>query len=180
MIYNDIILNLSNSLLNNFDEVYHSAEIITTDDGKFPAVSINDEWLSLVPTDQKQVLYIRRNGDDEVQSDLRLSSCGKGYSMRSTLRIVYFQDHAKNHNEILSKLMQSALIASTKLKSIIRDKVKLFKDESNGDYNFGATTAYFAIDIYILWELKPDTCDEDFCVTLDNPLKKCITIETES
>ena len=184
MTYQQIIETLANNIANNFDTVYHSAELITVqEDGntfKFPAVNIADEWKSLAPTDEYFQLYIRRNGEDEVQSDLRLSSCGKGYNMRSQLRIVYFEDHAKNHNEILSKLMQSVLIGGTKLKSIIRDKVKLFKDESSGDYSFGPTTAYFAIDIYALWELKPDTCDEDFCVTLDNPLKKCITVENES
>ena len=100
--------------------------------------------------------------------------------MRSTLRIVYFEDHVEKHNEILSKLMQSVLIGGTKLKSIIRDKFKLLKDESSGEYNFGPTTAYFAIDIYALWELKPDTCLEDFCVTLENPLKKCVAVVQES
>jgi len=185
MTYNSIIENLATNLSINFDTVYHSAELITIQDDngtthKFPAVSINDEWKSLVPTDQYFQLYIRRNGEDEVQSDLRIASCSKGYNMRSTLRIVYFEDHAEKHNEILSKLMQSVLISGTKLKSIIRDKVKLFKDESSGDYSFGPTTAYFAIDIYVLWELKPDSCDEDFCVTLENPLIKCPVVVPES
>jgi len=177
MTYNEVIENIANNLVDKFDRVYHSAEMITNDDGqKFVAVNIKDEWESLVPSDQYFTLYIRRNGDDEVQSDLRLASCGKGYNMRSTLRIVYFEDHApsEEHNKILSKLMQSVLISGTKLKSISRDKFKLLKDESSGDYNFGATTAYFAIDIYALWILQPDTCDEDFCVTLENPLKKCL------
>jgi hypothetical protein len=173
MIYNEVIELLSNNLVEKFDQVYHSAEIITTDHGKFPAVSIKDEWVNLTPTDQYFTLYIRRNGDDEVVEDLKLGSCVKSYKMRSTLRIVYFEDHATNHNEILSKLMQSVLVSGTKLKSITRDKFKLLKDESTGDYNFGATTAYFAIDIYALWFLQPDICENDFCITLENPLKKC-------
>jgi len=181
MTYNQIIENLATNLSINFDLVYHSAEIFINEDGvKMPGIPLADNWFDLVPTDERQVLYIRRNGEDEVQSDLRISSCSKGYNMRSQLRIVYFEDHAEKHNEILSKLMQSVLIGGTKLKSIIRDKVKLFKDESSGDYSFGPTTAYFAIDIYALWELKPDSCEEDFCVTLENPLTKCVTIETES
>lgn len=173
MTYQDIILNLANNLLTDFDEVYHSAELIVNDEGiKQPAVALNDEWLSLVPTDQKETIYIRRNGDDEAIEDLKIGSCIKSYKMRSPLRIVFFKDNAKNHNEILSKLMQSVLIGSTKLRSVSRDKWKLLKEESSGDYNFGATTAYFAIDISAFWTLQPDTCGEDFCIDILNPLKK--------
>lgn len=173
MRYPEIISFLSNNILVNFDEVYHSAEIITNDKGiRQPAISLNDEWISLAPTDQKETIYIRRNGDDEVVEDLKLSSCSKSYKMRTALRIVFFRDHAKNHGQILSNLMQSVLIGFTKLKSITRDKWKLKKEESSGDYNFGATTAYFAIDIYAIWHLQADTCGEDFCEDIINPLKK--------
>lgn len=173
MTYNDIILNLLNSILENFNEVYHSAELTVDDKGiKIPAVPVNDEWIPLTPSDTKETIYIRRNGNDDVQEELKLGSCIKSYRMRSTLRVVYFKDHAKKHNEILSKLMQSVLIGGTKLKSIHRDKFKLLKEESSGEYNFGATTAYFAIDIYALWDLKPNTCEEDFCTEIKNPLKK--------
>lgn len=173
MNYSEVISNISNSILLNFDEVFHSAEIVTNDKGeKFPAIVQADEWINLSPTDQKETIYIRRNGDDEVLEDMKLGSCIKSYRMRSNLRIVFFRDHAKNHNEILSNLMQSVLIGGTKLKSIIRDKWKLKKEESSGDYNFGATTAYFAIDIYALWNLQPNTCVQDFCIDITNPLKK--------
>jgi len=180
MTYQQIIENLANNLTTYFDEVYHGAELITTDEDRYPAVSLGDNWLRLAPTDQQQSLYIRRNGDDEVQSDLKLGSCSRGYNMRSNLRVVYFEADCGNQNKILSNLMQSVLITGTKLKSIIRDKIKLFKDESSGDYNFKPSTVYLAIDIYILWELKPDSCEEDFCVDLDNPMKKCTTVETQS
>lgn len=174
MIYADVISSLANNLTIYFDEVYHSAEIIVNDTGiKQPAISLKDEWVTLVPSDTKEIIYIRRNGDDEVMDELKLGSCVKSYKMRSRLRIVFFKDHANNHNEILYHLMQSVLITGTKLISIIRDKWKLLKDESSGDYNFGATTAYFAIDIYALWDLIPDTCEQDFCLTLENPVKKC-------
>ena len=178
MRYSDIIQLLSNNVLVKFDEVYVNAEIVNiTDAGKFiekfPAVSIADEWISLVPTDTKETIYIRRNGDDEVQEELKLGSCIKSYKMRSQLRIVFFKDHAKNHNEIIAHLMQAVLVTGTKLKSIIRDKWKLQKYESSGDYNFSATTAYFAIDIYALWTLQNDTCEEDFCIDIQNPLRKC-------
>ena len=104
--------------------------------------------------------------------ELKLGSCVKSYRMRSQLRIVFFRDHVKDHSKILAQLMQSVLVSGTKLNRIIRDKWKLQKDESTGDYNFGATTAYFAIDIYAMWELSKDTCDEDFCIDIQNPLKK--------
>lgn len=178
MTYKEIIQALANNLLVYFDEVYHSAEIITNDKNiKQPAISLNDEWISLVPTDQREIIYIRRNGDDEVVSDLQIGSCAKSYNMKSQLRIVYFKDHAKNNSEILSKLMQSVLVNGTKLNRIIQDKWKLQKDESSGDYTFGATTAYFAVDIYALWNLQPDSCGKDFCIELENPLNKnCITL----
>lgn len=171
MTYQENIELLANNLLIDFDEIYHSAEIIVNDTGvRQPAVSLNDEWISLAPTDQRETIYIRRNGDDDVIGDLGIGSCVKAYKMRTPLRIVYFKDYSKNHNEIISKLMQSVLVGHTKLNRIIRDKWKLLKDESSGDYNFGPTTAYFALDIYTTWVLKPDTCVEDFCLEIENPL----------
>lgn len=169
MKYSEVILSLANNLLSNFDEVYHSAEIIQADE-KFPAISINNEWLPLAPSDTKEAIYIRRNGDDEVIEDLKIGSCVKSYKMRSQLRVVFFKDNADKHSETLSKLMQSVLIGGVKLNKITRDKYKLLKDESSGKYTFGPKAAYFAIDIYALWELKLDSCDEDFCLELDNPL----------
>lgn len=181
MKYSQVILSLSNSLINNFDQVYHSAEIIQADE-KFPAVSIDNEWLPLAPSDTQEAIYIRRNGDDEVMEDLKLGSCVKSYKMRSSLRIVFFKDNAEKHSEIISKLMQSVLIGGTKLSKIIRDKYKLLKDESSGTYAFGPKAAYFAIDIYALWELKPDDCEEDFCLDITNPLKNesCLVAVPES
>lgn len=174
MIYSEIIQSLAQNISNYFDKVYHSAEIITTDSGeRFPAASIKDEWISLVPTDQRETLYIRRNGDDEVVGDAKLGSCIKSYNMRSQLRIVYFKDNANNEAQIIFKLLQSVLTGHTKLNKIIRDKWKLQKEEtSNSNYNFGATTVYLAIDIYALWTLQPDVCENDFCITIDNPLCK--------
>lgn len=177
MTYQEIIVNLSNSITKKFDEVYHSAEIVINDKNiKLPAISIHDEWLPLVPSDQKETIYIRRNGDDEVIEELKMGSCSKSYKMRSQLRIVFFRDHAKSQNKILSDLLQSILIQGTKLNRVVRDKWKLLKDESSGDYNFGATTAYFAIDIYALWTLYSDFCEQDCCVDIENPVRKCLTV----
>lgn len=171
MTYSEVISNISSNILLSFDEVYHSAEIVTTDKQKFPAIINADEWISLVPTDQREIIYIRRNGDDEAE-ETRVSSCGKSYRMKTPMRIVFFKDHAKNPEEIIFKLMQGVLTGQTKLKSVIRDKWKLQKEESSGDYNFGATTVYFALDIYIMWDLLSDTCEHDFCVDIPNPYKK--------
>lgn len=174
MTYTEIIQVLASNILVYFDEVYHSAEIITNDKGiKMPVISREDEWISLVPTDQRETIYIRRNGDDDVTENLRLSSCANAYRIRTPLRIVYFQDHVKKQAEIISNILQSVLIRGTKLNKVIRDKWKLQKDESSGTYNFGATTAYFAVDIYVMWDLITDTCDFD-CIEIDNPLKKII------
>ncbi len=182
MSYSEIIATIANNLILEFDEVYFNAEIVTTEGIKQPVISVKDEWISLAPTDQRETLYIRRNGDDEVVEDLKLGSCIKSYKMRSQLRIVFFKDHAKNHSEILYKLVQSVLINNTKLVRVIHDKFKLQKDESSGNYNFGATTAYFAIDIYAYWTLQPETCEPDFCVDLINTLKKepCLAAVPES
>lgn len=175
MKYSEVILNLSNSILDNFDEVYHDAEIITNDSGlKLPAVSKLDEWVDLSPSDQKEIIYIRRNGDDYVYEDLKLGGCIKAYKMTTSLRVVYFKDYCKNQNEVFSKLLQSVLIGGIKLKSIIRDKFRLQKDESSGDYKLGAITAYFGINVDIFWELTPSTCDEDFCTEIENPLCRVV------
>lgn len=182
MTYKQTIENLSSNVADKFGEVYHSAEIITADDNKFPAVSLKDEWINLAPSDTKETIYIRRNGDDEVQGEENIGGCIKSYKMRSQLRIVFFKDNATNHSEILFKLMQSVLISGTKLNKIIRDKYKLLKDESSGEYTFGPTAAYFAIDIYALWHLIPDRCEQDFCVDITNPLKSesCLAVALES
>ncbi len=172
MKYTEVIQLLAANLVTYFDEVYHSAEIITADDIKFPAVPIGNEWLPLSPSDVKETIYIRRNGDDEATEDLKLGGCIKNYKMRSQLRVVFFKDNSDNHNEILRNLMQSVLVTKTKLNKIVRDKYKLLKDESSGEYKFGPKTAYFAIDIYILWELIVDECEEDFCIEVKNPFCK--------
>lgn len=173
MNYSEIIQNIAASLLLKFDEVYHSAEIVLNEKGeKMPAIPVNDEYIDLAFSDQKETIYIRRNGDDEVMEELKISSCAKAYKMRTPLRIVYSKDHAKNHADIVFKLMQSALITGTKLKGIVRDKWKLQKDESTAKLNLGATSAYFAIDIYATWQLIEDNCEQDVCVELENPLKK--------
>lgn len=173
MIYSELILALSESLLRNFDTVYHSAEIVTNDAGeKMPVIVHGDEWISLAPTDQKETLYIRRNSDDEVQEEVSIGSCRKSYKMRTALKIVFFKDHVTNHGEILFKLMQSVLISGVKLRSIIQDKFALQKEESTGDYTFGPDTAYFAIIVNATWYLYPDICDTEFCADIENPLKK--------
>lgn len=171
MTYSEIIQSLSINIAETFGKVYHSAEIIQADD-KFPGVPTQKNWINLAPTDIQEGIYIRRNGDDEVQGEESIASCVKSYKMRSQLRIVFFKDNTtiSNHSEILFKLMQSVLISGTKLNKIIRDKYKLLKDESSGEYTFGPTAAYFAIDIYALWNLLPDRCEQDFCVELENPL----------
>lgn len=172
MTYQEIIQLLANNILTHFDEVYHSADTIINDKGiKQPAVAVADEYISLAPTDQREIIYIRDNGDDQVIDELKIGSCVKSYKMSSPIRIVYFKDHAKNHAEIIAHLMQSVLTAHTRLRSIIQNKWKLLKEESSGDYNFGATTAYFAVDISVLWNLIPDNCENDFCLSLENPLR---------
>ncbi len=176
MKYSEVIESIALNLVGRFSEVYHSADIITISEGgktvKFPAISKDSEWINLSPSDQQETVYIRRASDDDVIDELKLTSCGHEYKMRSLLRVVYFNDNSDNSNESLFKLMQSVLTQGIKLKSIVRDKFKLLKDESSGDYNFGPKAAYFAIDIYALWQLTSDTCEQDFCSTIDNPIKK--------
>lgn len=174
MNYSDSILNLANSLLNHFDEVFHSVEIIQNEKGeKLPAYPFGDEFIDVVFSDTKETVYIRRNGDDEAVEDLKIGSCVKSYKMRTPVRIVYSKDYAKDHTNIIFKLMQSVLIGGTKLKGIVRDKFKLQKDESSGKLNLGGSSAYFAVDVFVFWQLLPDNCEQDICLTLENPFKKC-------
>jgi hypothetical protein len=174
MNYTETILNLSNSLLQSFDEVYYSVEIIQNDKGeKLPAYQLEDEFIDVVFSDTKETVYIRRNGDDEAVEDLKIGSCVKSYKMRTPVRIVYSKDFAKDHNTILFKLMQAVLIGGTKLRGIVRDKFKLQKEESTARLRLGATSAYFAVDVYVFWQLLPDNCEQEICLTLENPLRKC-------
>lgn len=174
MNYVETITFIANNLARHFDNVYHSAELISNDKNlKIPAIQNGDDWIDLSPSGERETVYIRRNGDDGIVYQQNLGSCSKAYRMKTPMRIVYFQDHAKSHYGILSKLMQSTLISHTTLTKVIRDKWKLAKEESSGEYAMGASTAYFAIDIDMMWDLLPDSCDNDFCVTLDNPIKEC-------
>ena len=184
MTYSEIIEVIANNLSERFCEVYHSAELIFTTDAsnkqvKFPAINQDKEWIRLAPEDIEETIYIRRSGDDEVFEELKLGSCSKAYKMRSPLRIVYFRDNSKK-DEPLFKLMQSVLLMNTKIRSIIRDKWKLLKAESSGDYSFKPTTVYLAIDIYAIWELKSDVCEQDFCIDIPNPIIKCEAEESGS
>lgn len=171
--YSEILFFLLNNILVNFDEVYHSAEIIINDKGiKMPAIPIGDEWKDLSPTDQREIIYLRRNGDDVNTASLGIGSCRKSYLMATPVRLVYFKDHCKNARKALNDLIQSVLVGGTNLRSISQNKWKLLKEESSGDYTFGGTTAYFAIDFNLMWNLIPDACSEDFCNDIDNPLIK--------
>lgn len=173
MTYHDIILQLTQRISNNFDKVYHSVEIVTVDKQKFPGVSIGNEWVNLSPTDTNEILYLRRNGDDEVYSEEPQGSCSKAYKMRSPLRLVYFNAHDANSDQVLFKLMQSVLVNHTKIVRIIRDKYRLQRDESSGSYEFGPQSVYLAIDLYVTWILQPDICEQDFCIDIENPY--CLT-----
>ncbi len=174
MKYREVILNIANKLAEVLGEdIYHSAEIVSADQMKFPAVATKEEWKNLAPSDQYGVVYIRRNGSDLVLEELRMGSCVKAYKMQTGVRIVYFRDFEPNQNKIISQLLQSTLISGVKLNKMSIDKWALQKEESSGEYNFGPSTAYFAIDINVYWELMPNNCDEDFCIDDENPIKKC-------
>lgn len=184
MTYTDIIGSLVNRLAENFAEVYHSAEQVRIfDNGKlsefFPAINHGKEWVKLAPEDIHDTIYIRRAGEDSVADQMRIGSCVKAYKMRTPLRIVYFKDNG-NSQQALFYLMQAVLSQSVALTTIIRDKFKLMREESNGAYNFSPATVYLAIDVSIIWDLLSDKCDQDFCVKLDNPVKKCDPIIIES
>lgn len=171
MTYSKLIQNLATNLLNHFDEVYFNAEIVKLEKEYYPAIIRDGEWINLAPTDQTEVLYIRRNGDDEVYEEQKIGSCTKSYRMRSAMRIVCFKANGNNRDEILFKLLQSVLTQGIKLKSIIRDKSRLFKDESSGEYTFSPKTIYLAIDVYVFWALQDDICEQD-CIELQNPMSK--------
>lgn len=174
MTYPEIIQSLATSLTGYFDTVYHSVEIITDENkSKMPAYPSGDEYLPLIDLDQQEYVYIRRNGDDEVFEEEKLSSCKKAYKMRTPLRIVYSRDNASNQAEVLYKLMQGVLIQGTKIKGVVRDKFKLAKDESSAKFSLSANTIYLAVDVFVFWSLRPDNCDQDFCFDLENPLKNC-------
>lgn len=177
MTYADVIQKLVTNLAGNFSKVFHSAELITIIDqgkivDKYPAINVDKEWLELAPTDMNDMIYIRRNGDDSLFKELQIGSCTKAYKMRTPLRIVYFNMNG-NAEKSLFYMMQAVLTQSTTPVFIIRDKFKLFREESMGDYNFSPTTVYLAIDVNVFWDLLSDKCDQDFCVKLDNPVQKC-------
>ena len=178
MKYNEVILSVANKLAEKFPVVYHSAYLVTIQDGdvihKFPAVDHGKEWVQLAPTDVNDTIYIRRNGDDFMSEELKLGSCMKAFKMRTPLRVVYFATSG-NEPKIMFDMMNSLLGQSMKIVGIVRDKFKLLRDESNGQYNF-TNDVYLAIDIHIFWDLFPDNCEQDFCVTVDNPVQKCVTV----
>lgn len=170
MRYSETITNIANNLLTDFAEVYHSVEIVTIDNIRKPMVAVGTEWVDLSPTDEGERIYIRRAGDDEVLDRLKIGSCTNDYAMRTPLRLVYFRDHASDPGRVLWLLMQSILVGSVRLRSIILDKTKLQKDESSGAYEFGPRTIYIALDFYVMWDLIRSECEEDFCEVIPNPI----------
>lgn len=182
MKYNEIILSVANKLAENFSAVYHSAYLVTIQDGdqvhKFPVIDHGKEWITLSPQDVNDTIYIRRNGDDALNEEVRIGSCMKAFRMRTPLRVVYFNTTG-NEPQVMFKLMNSLLGQSIKITGIIRDKFKLLRDETSGQYNF-SNDVYVAIDIQVFWDLFPDRCEQDFCVSVDNPIKKCDPIIVES
>jgi len=169
MTYSDTIKNIMNNILARFNQVYHSVELVTIDGFKIPAAPLMDEYQDLSPTDEKEIIYIRKAGDDNAGADIKIGSCSKSYKMSTQFRIVFFKDHAENHTKILADLMQIILLQNVKLNRVITDKWKLQKDESSGSYRFGPKTAYFALDITVGWDLISDSCENDYCIEIDNP-----------
>lgn len=170
MRYQETIQNIANNLVIDFREVWHSAEIITIDNVRKPMVSDGTEWVDLSPTDEGETIYIRRSGDDEVVERLKIGSCTNDYAMRTAMRLVYFRDNAGDSGRVLWSLMQSVLVGSVRLRSIITDKSKLLKDESSGAYQPGPRTIYIGIDFYVMWDLIRSECEQDFCELIPNPL----------
>lgn len=173
MTYFETIQLLINNILISFSEVWHSVEQISIDGEKFPAAKQNDEYINLSPNDQYEIIYIRKLGDDSAVGPLKISSCGKSYMMTTPVRLVFFRDHAESHDKIIAELLQSVLIQQVKLNKVISDKWSLMKLESTGTFSFGPKTAYFAIDLNINWNLIPDDCEKDWCITIENPVKIC-------
>jgi hypothetical protein len=184
MKYNEVIQSIANRLSQTFCEVYHSAEIIKIFDNgqiteQFPAIDRGKEWITLAPTDVKDTIYIRRNGDDSYSEEVKMGSCMKAFKMRTPLRIVYFNING-NTERSLFNLMQGVLTQSVRISGIVRDKFKLLREESSGEYNFKPTTVYVAVDVYAIWDLFPDNCEKDFCIELPNPIQKCEPIIAQS
>jgi len=176
MTYFETIQLMMKNILASFSEVWHSVEQITIDGEKFPAAMKDDEFIDLSPTDQKETIYIRKAGDDAASGPLKISSCGKAYLMVTPVRIVFFRDHAEGHDKIIAELLQSVLMHHVKLTRVITNKFTLAKDESSGTYSFGPKTCYVAIDVAVTWELEPDTCDKDYCISVENPAKNCAVV----
>ena len=174
MTYFETIQLLMNNILASFDEVHHSVEQVVINNLKIPAYSKDDEYINLSPTDEKEIIYIRKIGDDVASGPLKISSCGKSYLMVTPVRIIFFRDHAEGHDKIIAELLQSVLCQHTKLVRVMTDKWKIQKEESSGDFAFGPKTAYFAVDIQVTWNLLPDSCERDYCVSTENPVRTCV------
>lgn len=169
MTYSENIKNLISNILATFNQVYHSVEIVTIDAMKKPMAPFMDEYIDLSPTDEKEIIYIRKAGDDVAGESLKIGSCSKAYKMSTPVRIVFFRDHVQNRGQELAELLQAVLSQGVKLTRVVTDKWKLQKDESSGSYRFGPKTLYFAIDVNIFWDLIPDVCEKDYCIEVENP-----------
>lgn len=162
---------------NLIKEVFHSVEIVETDNKRFPAYPIESGDLVYVGVDDTKIMncYIRQVNDLRIDRVEKISSSVSEYETVIPHRIVFFNDHEKrNQDDLIKIFIGVAFLPGVRLKSVIVDKEKLLQLETKPHgFKFDSKTFYSAIDIDIVFRLRRNNCEEEIgCENIKNPYCK--------
>lgn len=162
---------------NLVQKIYHSIIIYAEGDERFPAYRLGDDFI-YCGQDDRQIMgcYVRQTGDFTNRTTELISSNQKMYVSRIPYRFVFFNDFEKrNHDELAAQLMNIVFQPDIEFVRYISDKTRLAQEESSlKGFNFGGSTFYAAIDVFVTVRLKRNNCEQTMnCGEIPNPIVKC-------
>jgi hypothetical protein len=157
-------------------EVFHSVIIIEQGEKRFPAFPKGEDKFEYVGCSSNRVMtaYLRQSDDLKVNSVVKISSLLNSYNVTVPHRLVFFNAREKrNHDDLLKKFLQVAFLPGVTLNRAIIDKEKLLEQEmSQGDFSFGESDFYCAIDFEVKFVIQKNNCDLEIgCFQICNPFK---------
>lgn len=158
-------------------EVFHSVEIIETDNSRFPAYPATDGELVYIGVDDSKIMncYVRQTDDLRTGKRDQISSNVFEYEVTIPHRVVFFNDHEKrNQDDLIQIFVGIAFLPGVNLKRVIVDKEKLLQLETKpSGFKFDNSSFYAAIDIEITFRLQRNNCLQQItCASIGNPYCK--------
>lgn len=155
------------------EQVYINCELFQRDGKTMPVYKEGNDFMYIGPTDTRFMFaYIRPVGTSKRVAVDQLSSCSKNHKLSVLHRAVFFRDHEERNFELLQKkLLAFTFDKNVDLIGTINSFQALSKLEcSLGDFSFGPTTFYYAVDFNVSVSITRSDCDIDYCETIKNPI----------